>query len=621
MPNATFTKRGSIAVTVEYYITGGDNMSGIVGFYKHNFNFKNDTNRWKNILETMKQSIGHRGGNHNIFFIEEDICLCQTSNEYINTPCKNGLDYENILVSDHDIFNIEGFKKNESVYDSILNLILKDGKKAVKEINGGFAIALYERKDKKLTLFRDHAGVKPLFYAFYDGFLIFASEIKAILKFEGFRACLDSKGLSEIFALGPARIPNSGVFKNVYSVVPGHFVVFDRRKVKNEKFWDVRNLANTKGFKETVDDISYLLRDAVKIQSKTDDFLCTFLSGGIDSSIVTALVAKEQNHKLSTFSFDFVDNDVNFISNSFQPELDREYVDIMVNECNTKHRYLFCDSEELAQNLFPAVKARDLPGMADIDASLLYFCKQVKAFNGVVLTGECADELFAGYPWFHKEELYNTKVFPWSVDTKSRKMLLSNDLLAKIDIDAMIFENYENTLKMMPEVDTEIEGDKMRQVSYLTMKWFMATLGDRMDRMSQSAGILARMPFADKRIIEYLYNVPFEFKNHGGIVKGLLREAFKNDLPNTILYRKKNPYPKTYNPSYEKLLTKAIMAVMKDKNSPISSLLDIEKVKEFVSTPTDYVKPWYGQLMSANQLLAYMLQVNYWILEYNITII
>ena len=135
------------------------------------------------------------------------------------------------------------------------------------------------------------------------------------------------------------------------------------------------------------------------------------------------------------------------------------------------------------------------------------------------------------------------------------------------------------------------------------------------------SGLEARVPLADHRIIEYVWNVPWEMKCHNGIVKGLLRAAGEKYLPNEVLYRKKSPYPKTYDPAYEQLLRQEMMERLEDGNAPINTLVDRKKVERFMSSPTDYGRPFYGQLMAGPQLLAYFLQVNYWMEKYGIELV
>ena len=165
------------------------------------------------------------------------------------------------------------------------------------------------------------------------------------------------------------------------------------------------------------------------------------------------------------------------------------------------------------------------------------------------------------------------------------------------------------------------EEKRRREIAWLNLRWFMVTLLDRMDRTSMYNGLEARVPLADHRIVEYVFNVPWQMKCPDGIVKGLLRHAGEGLLPKEILWRRKSPYPKTYDPAYEKMLGDRLKEVLADPSAPIRTLLDTKKVRAFLNSPSDYGKPWYGQLMAGPQMLAYMLQVNYWLKKYRIQIV
>jgi asparagine synthase (glutamine-hydrolysing) len=148
----------------------------------------------------------------------------------------------------------------------------------------------------------------------------------------------------------------------------------------------------------------------------------------------------------------------------------------------------------------------------------------------------------------------------------------------------------------------------------------MQTLLDRMDRTSMYSGLEARVPFADRRIIEYVYNVPWHMKYQNGVEKTLLRDACADLLPPELLHRKKSPYPKTYHPGYEKLLIQAMRDILEDGSAPILPLLDKEKVRRFLDAPAEYGKPWFGQLMAGPQLIAYFIQMNYWMRKYHLSV-
>ena len=499
------------------------------------------------------------------------------------------------------------------------------GKDYIKKLNGIFAFALWDSASEELLLFRDRLGIKPLFYTMIGETLVFSSEIKGLFAYPGIRPIIDKNGLCEIFALGPAKTYGKGVFKDVLEVLPGQCITFDRTSCSEEFFWQLESHTHTDSMKETIEKTAWLIEDSVKKQMLSDLPISTFLSGGVDSSLVTAICARElkkQGKVLNTFSFDFVGNQKYFKSNSFQPSQDRPFVEQMVKYCGTNHHFLECSNQNQLDCLYQAVDARDLPCMADVESSMLYFCSEVTNYNKVTLTGECADEIFGGYPWFHNEKAFKTDAFPWSMSMEPRQALLDDSVIRELHMDEYAHAAYEKTIRETPRLAEDTPEEKRRrEIAYLNLRWFMVTLVDRMDRTSMYNGLEARVPFADYRIVEYIFNVPWEMKCPDGIVKGLLRHAGEGLLPEEILWRKKSPYPKTYDPAYEKLLGDELKEVLADSNAPIRTLLDTRKVNDFLNSPSDYGKPWYGQLMAGPQMLAYMLQVNYWLEKYKIQIL
>ncbi|WP_044293178.1 asparagine synthase (glutamine-hydrolyzing) [Robinsoniella peoriensis] len=616
-------------------------MCGIAGFCNPFTEFAKEERKWRGILEKMNQVQKRRGPDDEGTYLNKGCGLAHVRLSIIDLVTghqpmiKKAEARECAIVYNGEIYNMGELKKElqnegacfETTSDTevILEGYMLHGVDYIKRLNGIFAIAIWDANQESLYLFRDRLGVKPLFYTMAGETLVFSSEIKGLFEYPQITPVLDRDGLCEIFALGPAKSYGKGVFKNVMEVLPGQFIRFAKHTWEQKPYWELVSKPHEDSFDETVEKTAWLLEDSVKKQMLSDIPISTFLSGGVDSSLVTAICAKElkkQGKVLNTFSFDFKDNKKYFKSNSFQPSEDRPWVDQMVDYCQTNHHYLECDNIELIDYLFKAVDARDLPCMADVESSLLYFCSKVVGINSVTLTGECADEIFGGYPWFHKKEAFEADAFPWSMSMEPRKTLLSEDVIRQLHMEEYAHEAYQKTIRETPLLPGESKEEKRRrEIAYLNLRWFMVTLLDRMDRTSMYSGLEARVPLADHRIVEYIWNVPWTMKCPDGIVKGLLRSAGAGMLPDDVLWRKKSPYPKTYHPEYEQLLGKRLQEVIADPNAPIRQLLDTKKVNDFVNSPSDYGKPWYGQLMAGPQMLAFMLQVNYWLEQYHIQIV
>ncbi len=610
-------------------------MCGISGFYNSNANYT-DNNYANDILTKMNKTLSHRGPDGKgliayphcgLAHVRLSIIDLISGDQPMTFVCE-GNSYS--IVHNGEIYNMHaiksdllslGFKfKTTSDTEIILKAYIAYGEDFVTKLNGIFAFAIYDHSHDKLLLYRDHSGVKPLFYAFHNNTLIFSSEIKGLFCFPDFKPIIDDNSLREVLGLGPAKTYGKGVFKGVREVLAGHFIVYSAKAFTDKCYWQLKSRPHPDDFDTTVDKVRFLVTDAIKMQMISDIPISTFLSGGIDSSIVTAICSSElqkQGKVLNTFSFDFEDNSQYFKANKFQPSIDRPYVDIMKDYCHTNHRYLTCSNDDQFQYLFDCVDARDLPCMADVESSMMYFCSKVVPFNKVTLTGECADEIFGGYPWFHKKECFDADIFPWSMDMTPRTCLLKDDVNETLDLTTYVKNAYNQTLAETPRYteDSPIEK-RRREIAWLNLKWFMVTLLDRMDRTSMHCGLEARVPFADYRIIEYLWNVPWDMKSPDNMVKGLLRKACAPFLPESIAYRKKCPYPKTYHPEYEHMLKEHLLDIINSPNEPVNSLLDKDNVIHWLDTPHDYGRPFYGQLMAGPQQIAYLLQLNYWLNTY-----
>ena len=616
-------------------------MCGIAGFSKIGLNFLKNKKEWNNILNNMNKVQKHRGPDDSGVFIKKECALCHVRLSIVDLenatqPMTRRFKFKtSTIVYNGEIYNTKELRdelkqfgvkfKTTSDTEVVLMGHMIFGEDFVKKLNGIFAYAIWDDLKKELMICRDRIGVKPLFYTFHEGFLIFSSEIKGIFEFPGVKRRIDREGLCEIFGLGPAKSLGKGVFKDIFELLPGNFLKFSEKGITQVEYWRLISRYHTDSFKETIAKTRFLVEDAVKRQLISDVPVCTFLSGGLDSSIITAICSaefKKQQKQIDTFSFDYVDNKKYFMSNSFQPSEDRPYVEKMVKFLGTNHTYLECDMNDLILNLFSAVDAKDLPCMADVESSLLYFCFKVSTRNKVALTGECADEIFGGYPWFYKQKMFNAKTFPWSLNLNHRKILLSDSVVDYIKLDEYVKVAYQKTIDKTPKLFGESKEERRRrEMFYLNFRWFMMTLLDRMDRTSMFSGLEARVPFADHRILEYVFNVPWKMKCCGSYIKGLLRKVGEKYLPKEILYRKKSPYPKTNNPQYENTLKNMMFDVINNSNSPILNFFVFLKVKRFLNIPSNYKIPWYGQLMAGPQMIAYMLQVNYWLSKYKIEIV
>lgn len=610
-------------------------MCGIAGWIDKNIEMSNKIS----LLNTMSKTLDRRGPDENGIYIKGGTALIHRrlvviDKENGKQPMvvnHNGTKY--VIVYNGELYNTsdlreelkaDGFHfRGHSDTEVILKTYIKYREKCAEKLNGIFAFAIYNSEDESVFLCRDRIGVKPLFYYEYNGGLIFASEIKTLLASGVVKPQIDEQGLNEIFFLGPARTPSCGVFKDVFELNPGECATYRKGRLTRKRYFTVQAMEHTDNEKQTIEKTRYLLTDAIERQLVSDMPLCFFLSGGLDSSIIVKIASNYyREHKLgkiNTYSVEYDDNRKYFEKSLFQPNADYDFIGMMSKDANTHHTEIILDNQQVASALYDSVEARDLPGYVDVDSSLLLFCNEIKKEYTVALSGECADELFGGYPWYHNKEILFEDCFPWSRSQDVRRFILKDGILK--NGEEYVRQRYLDTINEAPKLKSDSKTDKrMREMFYLNFYWFMQCLLERKDRCSMYNGLEVRVPFCDYRLVEYAYNMPWDLKAYNGREKGIVRKAFEDILPEEICWRKKSPYPKTHNPIYFKACAKQVRNILKKKNT-LTYMLDKKAVESIIEHPEKITTPWYGQLMQAPQILAYIIELDYWFEKYNIEIV
>ncbi len=538
-----------------------------------------------------------------------------------------------VLTYNGELYNTEDIRakllaqecefEGHSDTEVLLTAYMVWGERFLEELNGIYAFAIWDDYNKTLFMARDRVGVKPFFYHKYDDGIIFGSEIKTLLAHPYVKPEVDKEGVASIVLLGPAKKCGDGIFKGIKELEPGEFARLSSDGFEVKKYWRLKAEPHEQNLEETIDTLKFLVTDAIKRQLVSDVPLCTFLSGGLDSSLISTIAASEMIKKgkiLSTYSVDYKDNHKNFVASSFQPDEDAPWIERMSEYIGSSHTNVVLDTPIIFDTLEQAVDARDLPGMGDVDSSLLVFCKWARKDFVVGISGESADELFGGYPWYHNHDILFEKGFPWSKSTSERAMLLKKGAIGDIDPNKFVEKAYSDTVSKTEYLETDSRVDRrMREMFMLNFYWFMQNLLDRKDRMSMASGFEARVPFCDHRIAEYAYNMPWDLKAYKGREKGILRRVAQDFLPRDVVWRKKSPYPKTYNPDYMNVLLVKFEKIINEKECRLFEIFDKGKMFELLSTRGEsFKKNWFGQLMSLPQLFAYLIQVNYWLNKYNV---
>lgn len=603
-------------------------MCGIAGIITGNY----DLREKKPLIERVSSTLKMRGPDARGEYVTKNTALIHRRLSVIDVergaqPMHFG---KYVIVYNGEIYNTDEVRNLLKTYgyefethcdtEVVLKAYDKWQEESVKKLNGIFAYAVYNKEEGSLFLARDRIGVKPCFYSLKKDLFAFASRIESLLCIPEIKPVVDERGLNEIFMLGPAKSIGSGIFKDIQELPPASYLTYKNGSVDVKTYWQLKAREWNENLEETVEHTKFLVKDAIERQLVSDVNLATFLSGGLDSSIISKVAAdkyKNQGKILQTYSVDYVDNDIYFKKSLFQPNKDSDYIGLMADYIGSNHHNIVLENSLVAQALKPATIARGVPAFADVDSSLLLFCKEVKKDVTVCLSGECADEIFGGYPWYHRKEILFEDCFPWARSTAARRNILKDGFLPRGE--EYIDNAYRNTLQKTSYLPQDNKTERrMREMFMLNLDWFMQTLLARKDVMSMESSLEVRVPFCDYRLVEYAYNMPWSMKALDGREKGILRKAFENDLPYEIAWRKKSPYPKTHNPVYFKCVCDLVKSALEDKETPLNEMIDKTSVYQLMENPDGMTEPWYGQLMQTPQVLAYIYQIYAWIKNYNV---
>lgn len=592
-------------------------MSGICGIVSLSNIRKYKLSNLKEMLDKIK----HRGVSEN-YYIGPKSLLGQINDKMMNLPLTK---YDCIkrytIILDGELYNGDKlktqleelgykFKTNDDA-EIILNTYIQYKERSLELFKGSYSFVIYD--GYQLFMARDKIGLKPLFYSLVNDTLFFGSEIKTLLAINSINRKISKENFIELFSFGPSFNKSHTPFENIFSVEPGEFITFSLKGLRRERYYKIPVKENTFTFEESKKIIKDLLNDAVKNQIKGEK-VGALLSGGLDSSIICSLLSKYQ--KLQTYCVDYVDNEINFKSNNFQRSRDNDYALIMANYLDTKHHEYKITAKSLADNLYNSMIARDKPAMADIDSSLYCFAKYLNQNENIVFSGECSDEIFGGYPWFYRNDS-NESLFPWIRNIDNRINILNKEY-QNYNYNEYLESEYSNAINDIEYLSTENEENrKWRKLTNLTINYFMPNLVQRNDSQGLSNGLIMRVPFADIDLLEFVYNLPKEYKYQNGTEKYILREAFSDELPLEITTRKKSPYPKTFDPNYFKLVSNNLMERFNDEYSVLNKLFNKNEIIKIIDNPENQV-PWFGQLMTSPQLLAYLIQFDQWVKYYNI---
>lgn len=605
-------------------------MSGIAGW----IDWERDLSGEQNVLSKMTNAIQHRGPDDEGYWFSERAAIGHRR-LFVIDPAggkqpmvyRSG-DHSIVLSYDGFIYNFKDLKAElenlghrfgtESDAEVLLHSYLEWGEDFIQRINGVFAFAIWDERRQALILARDRIGVKPLFYKVHNSGVLFGSELKAILAHPEVKPEVDVEGFSELFGMGPIRTPGFGVFRGIHEVKQGHYIVFTKEKADHHQYWKLESTPHEDDVDTTVEKIREILKDTVKRQLIADAPVVSMLSGGLDSSGLTSMAARymaEEGKQLGTYSLDFAGSDKHFKADLLHVSRDEPYVKIVAEYANTDHHTVIINHDQLTEHVFLPVEAHDLPALGEMEASLHLLFSEMKKNAAATLSGESADEVFSGYPWFHQDEFLFSGTFPWSAQIRYFKDVLNEEAIKTLQPEEHRNRRYQEAVSEVPKLDGEtgIE-EKQREMSYLFITRFLPFMLERKDRISMHNSFEARVPFSDYRLVQYLFNIPYSMKTVDKVEKSLLRRAFKGYLPEEVRTRKKSAYPSTTDPIYYQNIRKMLNELIEDPQAPVAVLLDKQKIRHISDNLFDKAPFEVGKMME------YILQVNKWMKDYNISL-
>ncbi|MET9384221.1 asparagine synthase (glutamine-hydrolyzing) [Streptomyces sp. NPDC002928] len=581
-------------------------MCGISGWVS----YRRDLRQERSTAESMNATMACRGPDAHGLWLDEHAAMGHRRLAIIDLPggtqpmVEHTPEGDVVLVYSGEVYTFVELREElrrrghrfhtDSDTEVVLRGYLEWGAELPERLNGMYAFAIWDGRTDQLLLMRDRMGIKPLYYFLTDDGVLFGSEPKAVLANPMVPREVDLEGLRELFSM--VKTPGHAVWAGMREVEPGTVVTVDRTGVRTRRYWHLRAAKHTDSREDTVARVRELLDDIVRRQLVADVPRCILLSGGLDSSAITALAAEQLRgkEKVRSFAVDFVGQTEHFVPDELRATPDTPYVHEVAQHAGTRHEDIVLDAKELAEPSVraAAVRARDLPlGLGDMDQSLLMLFRAIRQHSTVALSGESADEVFGGYAWFHDPVARDAGTFPWLVAMESQRgrdsgSVLEPGLRERLDLQGYTAQRYEEALAEVPRLDGEHDPleRRMREVSYLHLTRMVRILLDRKDRMSMATGLEVRVPFCDHRLVEYVFNTPWSLKTFDGREKSLLRHATTDLLPQSVLERVKSPYPSTQDPAYVLELQNQVRDLLSEGNNSALDLVDRSRLQQITRT-------------------------------------
>jgi asparagine synthase (glutamine-hydrolysing) len=511
--------------------------------------------------------------------------------------------------------------RTRSDTEVVLRAYVAWGTACVARFRGMFALAVWDAAREELVLIRDRLGVKPLYYVVTPTGALFGSEIKALLANPLVAAEIDADGLAELLLF--TATPGHAIYRGIRAVVPGTCVRIGRAGRREERYWQLESRPHTDDLQTTVSTVRGLLEEAVTGQLIADVPWCTLLSGGLDSSAVTALAALARGRMgdagVNSAGIDYEASEEHFRPTAFRPDRDAPYAWEVARHVGSRHTQLVFTPSDIMDARAETMRARDLPAcFADIAASEFLLFREVRGSATVALSGEGADEVFGGYPWFHDVAALSAPTFPWTRVSRELLSVLSPDLVAAMKPDEFLLERHAQAIAEVPRLEGEGAADvRVREMFYVNLTRWLHMLLEYADRMSMRSGLELRVPFCDHKLIEYVWNAPWSYKTAADREKGLLREATRDLLPAAVVRRRKSSFPINDDPRYDAALRTQLRERLTEASSPLHPLVDRERLLGMIRD--EPYRP--GGVWRLTDTLAALIQMDDWLRAYRVRLV
>ncbi|MEU6079076.1 asparagine synthase (glutamine-hydrolyzing) [Streptomyces sp. NPDC047108] len=516
--------------------------------------------------------------------------------------------------------------RTRSDTEVVLRAYLEWGERCVERLEGMFAFAVWDARERTLFLARDRFGIKPLYYAQTRDGLVFGSEPKALLAHPQVRPVVDLDGLRVLFSM--ARAPGESVYRDIRDLPPGHTLLYGPGgEISLRRYWELEARPHEHDLERTIGTVRELLESSVARELVSDVPLSVMLSGGLDSSTVAALAARalaaEGAGPVRTTTVTY-----SGYSDNFQPDLvrsapDSPYARAVAEHIGAEHLEIELTTADLIDPVArrTVLRAQDVPApFGDMDTSTYQAFAGVHRYSKVALTGESADEIFGGYSWVHIPDLAYEQQFPWVAFEQWHpgtreglgQGLLSPAFKSRLDMGAYYAERYAQAMARIPRLPGEADEERRaREICHLHLTHWLPRLLERNDRLSMISGLEVRVPFCDHRLVQYAYDIPWEMKTYDGREKSLLRAAARDLLPEKVLDRPKAPFPVSQDATYTKALHQELAEVLADPASPVLAMIDLDAARAVVSQDGGAdVQDWLHRMN-----IEMVLQVNSWLLD------